>query len=926
MNRAKIIRSDVGFPADAALIAPVGMASDARYVFIRELKCDKKPCRAVMILCGSDCFDVFINGADVASYAVRSYAFCRAYEAYDVADFLNAGKNEIVVKYIDKKAPVFRGFVCEFIVDGKRQKLPFWFYDRDRSRTFVPRYISGGGAEICDLRRAPNMNSIRYGETFTEAAPLSLPVGSSLYQSKQKAQEKTEIFPGKTAFAAVDAPMGDVLTFDAKHGAVIFSEFSHSGVAVGVKNISGVNSVYIDGKTVEFQSEFALSEGKHLLAAVLSGGLCSFAISGGGLSSFKAVYAPEKTRPYIYPWNENTQKYKNDNTFVEIAKNTDGYCKIPNNAEEAFPIDCTWQNILSYDIEIKEKYISRGSFISLPPYEKMRVVNADFGRERVGFLKVNFETKRPIEVEFFTYELLSDGVPRKMGEKSCGKIITAEGKCEFTSERLRGFRYASLIFPACAEINDLSVSVVETKYPTSDAGAFSSNDKKLDEIYKMSVDTAAVCMLDAYVDCPGYEQNVWTGDAGVTGMINMTSFGDGEFDARYLDMTAQSMSAELRKYYRGSNPLYVNDTYLPCACFPTYPDGGIPIWSFTWVLHVLEHMKHFGLDDGYEARLSSVEECLRRAETQFSPRGLFAPCGAWNLVEWANNDLSPYGEASANNMMLHACYTNVSNVFSLLGDAKKSDEYSKKAAKLKEAINKYCWSDARCAYVDTVRDGDGYALYLDFCKFKSRAPESYETYLSAERVSVQTATFAILYDVADGERRAACEKILFDDVLRGDFRAGTPAKRTFGEPSEKEAPGGIVRIGTPFFMYYALGALFKIGKYGEALAAIRREWGQMLDDGLTTCVETFKNDCGEWGRSIAHAWSAAPAVYLKTEILGVKPVEPGYKKFTVEPHPCGLDHAEGVVPTPYGNIFVKWTVKRGKIKIKVDAPKACKRI
>ena len=344
------------------------------------------------------------------------------------------------------------------------------------------------------------------------------------------------------------------------------------------------------------------------------------------------------------------------------------------------------------------------------------------------------------------------------------------------------------------------------------------------------------------------------------------------------------------------------------------------------MLQVTGHIKYFGVDDKTYALLADVEECLRRCEAHMSPRGLFAPLGAWNLIEWANNDLSPYGEVSANNMMLYACYTNVSDTCKALGKAEKADEYSKKAKSLKERINRYCWNDERGAYVDTVRDEDGYLLHVDFCKFKNREIMPYETYRSAQRVSVQTATFALLFDVAEGERKIACEKLLLDDVERGNFRRGTPSNRTFGTPSENEASGGIVRIGTPFFLYYALAALFKIGRHDEALSLIKREWGAMLDDGINTCVETFKDERGEWGRSMAHAWSAAPAVYLKSEILGVKPADMGYKKFTVEPHPCGLTHAEGAVPTPYGNIYVEWTLDGGEMRVKVEEPSGCERI
>lgn len=930
MRRAKIITTDVPFPSDAWLVAPVGMASDVRYMFAQEFKCEKKPDSATMFLCGSDCFDIVINREDVASYSVRSYAYCCAYEVYDVAEFLKEGTNEIIVKYIDGVYPTFRGFICELIVDGERKLNPFWYYDRDRGRTFVSRYINRGGAEIYDERRILKARLIQYGDTYTQMVPLADWPGRPLfYQSRQREQQVHEIYPESARIdGCIAAREGKLWTFDFKFGAVLFAEFS--GEKLKLTNVAGIYSFYIDGKKIASNSEADIPAGNHIFAAFVRGGMCSFEAVGAELSDFKAFHLEPEPRRYVYPWNENIQTYKIPDEVEKIIAGAAKSGNIPSDAEEFFSTESLWHEILSQKIDESSKadlpWFSNGKIFTLPASPERRVITVDFGLERVGFLKVRFETAPPAEVDFFTYELITADGPRKMNEKSCGKIIQSDKRCEFTSARLRGFRYATFVLPKNVWLNYFTVSVLETKYGTTDVGAFSSSDEKLDAIYKMSTDTAAVCMLDSYVDCPGYEQNIWVGDAGVTGKINALCFGEREFDARYIDLIAQSMAAGLRTYYRGSNPLYVNDTYLPCACFTTYPDGGIPIWSFTWVLHTLDHFKYYGFDDKTDERLAAVEECLRRAEAHFSERGLFAPCGAWNLIEWANNDLSPYGEVSANNMMLFGCYTNVSNVFRERGNAKKADEYSKKANRLKEAINKYCWSDARCAYVDTVRDEDGYALYLEFCKFKDREPKDYETYLSASRVSVQTATFAILFDVADGERKDACEKILLDDIARGNYRAGTPAKRTFGEPSENEAPGGIVRIGTPFFMYYALGALFKLGRYDEATGAIRREWGAMLDDGLTTCVETFKNADGEWGRSIAHAWSAAPAVYLKTEILGVKPVSAGYEKFTVEPHPCGLTHAEGAVPTPYGNICVKWTVKRGKIKIKVDAPKECKRI
>jgi len=896
MKRADLVTEKVDFPAGATLVSPcrADAKKEALYDFRAVFSAKSKPKSAVMILTGSDFLEATIGGV-TADFSLRSYVYHRAYEVYDVTDAIKRGENGILVRFVDSRAPINRGFVCEIVADGERVPLS-WTSREVKSHSFVPHFISGGGFEIFDATVDDG------GFSPCETKEYELPDGVLVYQSVQKPQEKSVVYPEKSsAGEAFTRSDGEIYKFRSGAPAVFFAEiFAAHGEKPTFKAIRGVHSAFIDGREIAAAS--TIDEGRHVVAVFSRGGECAFAL--GATADFFVREFPAPPAAYRYPWNDSIQMYKTPDEVSEFIKNTAAETVLPTAPRAERIYAPTYADILAFD--------GNGTVF-------------DFGRERVGQLKIEFGAPRGARIYFRTFELLTERGARDMGEKSGGVIVAETGKCTFTSSRLRGFRYAE-VFVTEGAVRDLAVSAIEEKYGARDAGAFESSDEKLDDIYKISLDTADVCMLDSYVDCPGYEQNIWTGDAAITGKINMISFGAREFDARYLDTVAHSMAAGLRTYYRGSNPLYVNDTYLPCACFPTYPDGGIPAWSFSWINHAVDHIIHFGVHDGTDALIAAVEEALGRAEAHMSPRGLFAPCGAWNLIDWANNDLSPYGEVSANNMMLCGCYTNVSHLFALLGKTEKSWIYLEKSKKLKEKINKYCWSDARGAYVDTVRDEDGYRLYLDFCKFKNRMPDPYEKYISAERVSVQTATFALLYDIADGARRDACEKILVSDISRGNFRAGTPARRTFGAPDDSEAPGGIVRIGTPFFLYYALGALFKIGKHDLAADAMRREWGAMIDDGLRTCVETFKNESGEWGRSIAHAWSAAPAVYLKTEILGVKPVDLGYRKFTVEPHPCGLTHAEGAVPTPYGDIRVSWNVSGGKIDVKVDAPDECKRI
>ncbi len=125
----------------------------------------------------------------------------------------------------------------------------------------------------------------------------------------------------------------------------------------------------------------------------------------------------------------------------------------------------------------------------------------------------------------------------------------------------------------------------------------------------------------------------------------------------------------------------------------------------------------------------------------------------------------------------------------------------------------------------------------------------------------------------------------------------------------------IIKVGSPFWSFYALLSLCKARKYQEAINYIRICWGLMLEFGATSCWEM-------WDRhtSLCHGWSAAPAMILPAYILGVKPLEPGFKKFLIEPVLFDLDWAKGTVPAPSGQIFVSWKKEKKSFEISVEIP------
>ena len=159
--------------------------------------------------------------------------------------------------------------------------------------------------------------------------------------------------------------------------------------------------------------------------------------------------------------------------------------------------------------------------------------------------------------------------------------------------------------------------------------------------------------------------------------------------------------------------------------------------------------------------------------------------------------------------------------------------------------------------------------------------------------------------------------------------------------------GGAKNIST-FYGFYVLQALAKAGETNTAFDFISTYWGAMLDLGATTFWEDFDLDWtkdaaridelvpagkkdvhGGYGaycyigfrHSLCHGWASGPTAWLSENVLGITPLEPGFKRVRIVPQLGRLHWAEGAYPTPLGPINVRHERQAdGTVKSKIDAP------
>ena len=167
-----------------------------------------------------------------------------------------------------------------------------------------------------------------------------------------------------------------------------------------------------------------------------------------------------------------------------------------------------------------------------------------------------------------------------------------------------------------------------------------------------------------------------------------------------------------------------------------------------------------------------------------------------------------------------------------------------------------------------------------------------------------------LYIDGEGSQHASLHANLF--AL--DFSL-VPANRTTKVANFVQSRGMACSV---YGAQYLLESMFKAGKDDYAVQLLTaksdRGWSHMIDLGSTMTLEAWD---AKYKPNLTwnHAWGSAPANILSRFVLGVRPLEPGYRKLVIAPQPGGLSWVRGKVPTPCGPVTVN---VKNSVSFKLD--------
>ncbi len=471
----------------------------------------------------------------------------------------------------------------------------------------------------------------------------------------------------------------------------------------------------------------------------------------------------------------------------------------------------------------------------------------DLGRMTVGYWEFELlDAPEGAQLDIVGFESIQDGVvDLTWGTNEWLRYTTRGGAQRFHSTVRRGGRYIILTARnLTAPLKLRWIRMSLNTYPNVERGDFRCSDGVLTHLWKMGAYTTRLCSEDTYVDCPTYEQTFWVGDSRNAGAVNHYAFGDFALTRRCLLLVGESLKC-----------FAVAGSQVPSAW-----DEPLITWSLLWVFACEEFWQITGdrafLEEIYPAVALQTQNLLKMRRDD----GLIYTSG-WNFLDWAGLD-TPVGAACTYMQAWTAMVTDRQAVMAeAIGRSEDIPALKKARQELTDALNQHLWDPDRHAYVDCIHPGGS----------------------RSGTVSQQNNIVVLMSGCAPEERAAAIQPLVVS------------------------APGGVVKVGSPYFMFFSFEQLAAQGRFQQILDMIRQYWNVMLVHGATTCWETFPGyNGGRLTRSHCHAWSAAPTYFLSRYQLGVSPLSPGYVQALIAPVPAGLQWAKGRVPTPCGEVEVSW--------------------
>jgi hypothetical protein len=293
--------------------------------------------------------------------------------------------------------------------------------------------------------------------------------------------------------------------------------------------------------------------------------------------------------------------------------------------------------------------------------------------------------------------------------------------------------------------------------------------------------------------------------------------------------------------------------------------NGIPGYSAFWVTGEKMYYLHTGSMKQLESVHTRLVQLLNYMETDLNQQNLFSDLThAWPFVDWSP-EMNSYNAQTRMAMQFeyYAAFKDGEYLLRVMHDDKNAQKLEEKAEELKAAAQEYML-DAKGSFGDRWQ------------------PNAY----------------AVISGIANKDQYTKIWRNSLSDVGQVKYNP---------------------YIITPYYNFYVVTAMAKMGHRRAALNWIRQYWGGMVQEGATSFWEGYDpnwykgsnfhaslqaDNVSGYYVSLAHGWSSGVTSWLMTQILGIQPTAGGFATVKIRPDLLGLKWAKGGEPTPHGVLHV----------------------
>jgi alpha-L-rhamnosidase len=435
--------------------------------------------------------------------------------------------------------------------------------------------------------------------------------------------------------------------------------------------------------------------------------------------------------------------------------------------------------------------------------------------------------------------------------------ITAEGEQMY--ECIGWMNGEEVIYKVPSDaVKMIGLTYRETGYPAEFAGSFSCGEGMLNKLWGKARRTLYVTMRDTFMDCPCRERAQWPGDMVV--QLGQVPYCLG----RGADLLVKKGLRETLRWQREDGVIY-----------GPVPEGN---WRMELPAQMLAVVSPYGIWTYYmnTADRQTLAELYPFAKRyldvwEFEKSGLIkyrpdekgaipkqvngVSVGTWDWIDWGER-IDAVPALNAWFVLASQGVRRMAEELGLQGDAR---EIQRKEEQVIAAVRRTFWNETKGGYCSAEFEYD---------------PD--------DRVQA----LMVLCGAATPDQYLPLKCIL-----------------------------ETVEQACPYMEKYVLEALFKIGEAEAALSRMQRRYKGLVENENSTLWERWP----EWSKhpgTINHSWSGGPLTLLSEVVAGIRPLEAGWKRFSLYPCPGALTQFAASVSSPCGEIRIsaqkselEWTVE-----------------